>query len=296
MGGKSTSEQTTNQTSKTDPYGPSKGLLDNLLGQAGKTSTSLTGAETGALDSLQTNINAGNPYAPQIGMLAGDLLSGGPDRTGIASNAYADYSKNIGATASGAYTDPNTNPGFRGLLDTISNDVSGRVNSMFAAGGRDFSGAHAGTLARGITEGTAPVIANQYNVERDRQLGAADRLFGAGGTTAGILSGLDQARFGNRTAGVDMAGNALEAKNYTGNQTLEVEAARRGIPMQTISGLLGTIAPVAGAFGTNTGTSRQEGSQEMSGAQQAWGWMNATGNLAKGLFGGGGGGVPFAIG
>lgn len=249
MGG-STQTQASQSTSR--PYGPSAPVLQGILRQlgVGLNNTDLTRVEDRSLDRLSKNANQGNPYTGQISALANDLFGGGPDRTGVVNDAYGAYQRSLDPFASGAYTDPSTNPGLQGMLNRISGDVSGRVNSMFAGAGRDLSGANLGALSRGIAEGTAPVIMGQYNTERDRQLGAINSLFGGGLNTAGALSGLDQTRLGNRMAGVDVSKAAMDAKNYGPMLNLQIEAQRRGIPMQNLGLIANMATPLAGVGGT----------------------------------------------
>jgi len=288
MGGESKSESKTNQTSQTTPYAPASGAVNSLIGQLGNINPNLTGTETGALDSLQANAQAGNPFANQISGVASGLLGGGPDRTGMVNDAYSQYQSALAPTARGDFVNPESNPQLQNYLSTIQNDIAGRVNGMFAGAGRDFSGAHAGALGRGISAGTAPVLYDAYSQARNQQLGAQDKMFGAGGQTAGLLSGLDQTKFGNQQAGVSVADAATQAQNQPFMQQLQIEAQRRGIPADAIKSLLGPLAGIAAAFGTQTGTSNTQGTQQMSGADQ---FAKIAGGLGS-LFGGSKTGMP----
>lgn len=288
MGGQSSSEQKTSQTSQTTPYGPAAAPMNSLIGQLGNINPNLTGTETGALNSLQTNAQAGNPFADQISSVASGLLGGGPDRTGMVNDAYSQYQSALAPTARGDFVNPESNPQLQGYLSTIQNDVANRVNSQFASAGRDFSGAHVNTLGRGIAAGTAPVLYDAYSQARNQQLGAQDKMFGAGGQTAGLLSGLDQTKFGNQQAGIGAADAATQAQNQPFMQQLEIEAQRRGIPAEAIKSLLGPLAGIAAAFGTQTGTGTQSGTQNMSGAQQFQMIASGLGSL----FGGSKTGAP----
>lgn len=266
MGGTSKSSQTSSST--TNPWEPAQPALKNILGGVADVSPDLTSTETGALNTLQTNAQAGNPYAGQIGSLATDLLGGGPDRSGMVNDAYAQYKTSMDPTARGDYLDPNKNPWFGQVTSTIGNDVQNRVNAMYAGAGRDPGGAgtYGQTVGRGVAEGVAPVFANAYAQERGNQLAGINGLFGAGVGTAGALSGMDQTAFGNRQAGVGAAGSALQAQNYGPSQMLAIEAQRRGIPLGILQQMTGIAAPIAGLGGQSTGT--KTGTQEMSGADQ----------------------------
>jgi hypothetical protein len=183
---------------------------------------------------------AGNPFSPDIGNVAKTLLAGGgPDRTGLVNDAYSQYQKALQPFASGAYVDPSSNPELQKYFRTIENDVSNNVNGMFAAAGRDLSGMNTQTLARGIAQGEAPVLANAYDTARKQQIDAINSLYGAGNTTGGLLSQLDQIRLGNMTAGVNVAGDAWNAAQSGPMLELQAEAQRRGIPMQTLAAEMG---------------------------------------------------------
>lgn len=266
MGGKSSSEQTSQQSQ--NPWAPAIPGLTNLINRvSGQVNNAgLSPAQSGALDTLQNNANQGNPWANQIGDLAGGLLGGGVDRTGVANDAYAQYQRRLDPYADGSNLDPMSAPGMRGVLDTIRGDVGDSVNSMFAGAGRDLSGKHVQALSRGITQGEAVPLFNQYNQNVQNQLGSAGSLYGAGNSTTGLLSNLDQTKIGNQVAGVGMTGEALNAKNYGANSTLELEAQRWGIPVQQYAQLAGILGPLSQLGGTSSGT--QSGSQQMSGAQQ----------------------------
>src|SRR5437588_10603780 len=140
MGG--TTTKTTTQNSQTQPWAPTQPLLGGILGQLGGTlgSTALTADEGAALSGLEANARAGNPYAPSIGSLAGDLLGGGTDRSGLVDDAYRQYQAALTPFARGDYLNPASNPALQGYLSTIAGDVGNRVNGMFAGAGRDLSG------------------------------------------------------------------------------------------------------------------------------------------------------------
>jgi hypothetical protein len=278
MGGQSKSTQTQNST--TEPWKEAQpalqGILSQLTGNLGK--TGITGAETGALDTLTAN---GNNFTQQYGQPIADyaknLLSGGgaTDQSGAVNQNFQDYQRRLAPTADGSNIGANS--GLRPYLDTIRDDVTSQVNGSFAAAGRDFSGANFGALGRGISAGMAPVIAAQYNTDTANQRGASDALYGAGNTNAGILSGLNQQKLSNQGQGVAAAGAANDAQNAGANATLQAEAARRGIPVQAL-GLLAQIGiPIAGLGGQSTGTST--GTQTDSGMKQFMQFTQGISNL-----------------
>lgn len=284
MGGTSRSTQQTQQSqqSQTDPWAPTQPLLKDILagvsGQIG--SYQPTSAETGALNTMRGNAANTPNFAPQTGALANDLLAGGPDRTSILSNAYSGLQGQLLPYLSPSYLDPTTNPALSSVLGTIKSDVGNSINGMFAGAGRDLSGMHAQTLARGLSQGLAAPLFDQYNRNVSTQLGAAGALFDAGGSTAGGLSALDQQSLANRATGLDIGVNGIPAAQNAGAMnTLNTEAIARSLPLQNLAQLLGLVAPVAGlgSQSSGTGTSTTSGTQTMSGAQQFATIMNGIG-------------------
>ena len=283
MGGKS--EQNTVQSSQTTPWGPAQGLLSGILAKVGGVDSSLSGAEQQALQGLLGNAGflQSNFGGTALGLANNLLGGGGPDRTGMINQAYGQYQQQLSPYASGANLNPYETPGFSDALGTLRDDITGQVNSQFAAAGRDMSGANQMALGRGLSQGLGGLIQDQYNRNVQNQLGAAGALYGAGGQTAGLLSGLDQTRLGNQQAGLGVAQTAGEFANSPYLQTLAVEAQKRGIPLQTLASQMGLVLPAAQAFQSQTGTSNT--SKQMSGAEQ---FATIAGGLGR-LFGAGSG-------
>jgi hypothetical protein len=280
MGGQSSSTQT--QQSQTAPWEAARPMLQSILGQLGSGlgNTGLTGAETGALNTLQANAKQGNPYAGQIGGYAQSLLNGG----GAAAQA-GNVQGNLGAFKSQLTPYANggmigNNPALAAQLAQIQADVANSVNGQFAAAGRDFSGANQMAYGRGVAAAEAPVIATQYNQDVANQINAANALYNAGNTTAGTLSGMQQNYLANQGQGVTAAQSALDAQNYGATATLAEEAQRRGIPVQAL-GLLAQIGvPIAGLGTQTNGTTT--GTQQVSGADQFGKIASGIGNLLTG--------------
>lgn len=207
MGGQS--QQGGQQSQSMEGYGPAMGQINSLLGQVG---------------------NMGAP----------------PDRTGMVNDAYSQYRSDLAPTASGQYLDPNSNPFFSQTASGITDETVNRLAGMYAGSGRDPAGAgsFAGNAGRGVADALAPMYMNAYNMERQNQIGAQDKMYGAGGQTAGLLSSLDQ------------------------------------VPLQQLMAKMGLLLPTATAFGTTTGTS--SGTKEMSAVEEAMGWANMAGSLFGG--------------
>ncbi len=282
MGGDSEQTQTTSST--TQPWAPAQGALTGILGQIGTglQNTGLTGAENGGLNNLVSNATQWmGQYAPQFGANANELLSGGGanNQAGAVNQNYQRYVDHTNPLASNTNYNPYDTPGFRDALNTLTSDITNNVNGSFAAGGRDFSGMNSQTLGRGILQGVAPTIAAQYNQTVQNQQGAAGKLYQAGNTNAGLLSGMQQQALANKQMGTGAATQAWDAQNAGANATLQAEAARRGIPVQAL-GLLAQIGiPIAGLGSQTNGTST--GTQSMSGAQQFGTIAGGIGQFAK---------------
>lgn len=267
MGGSSSQQQT--QSSTTQPWMEAqpmlKSILGSLNGQMG--STNLSGVETGALNTLQTSANAGNPYAGQIGSYATNLLNGGgaTAQAGAVGQNLTDLQSRLGSFADPNYSTMN-NPALQAALQQVRDDVGQNINGQFAAAGRDLSGANQNAWGRGVTAAQAPLILDQFNRDQALRTGSAQTLYDAGNATAGLQTGMTQTALGNQQAGVGAAQSAMDANNYGANTSLAIEAQRRGIPMQAL-GLLAQIGiPIAGLGSQASGTAT--GTQQMSGAQQ----------------------------
>jgi hypothetical protein len=279
MGGSTTQNQNQTQVQSTTPWAPAAGVIGGLLSQLGSISANPSAIETNALDRLSALGAAGNPFAGGISGLAETLLAGGgPDGTGMVNNAYRQYGRALNPFASGQYVDPSNNSELQKYLQVARDDAANNINAQFAAAGRDLSGANSQALGRGITQAEAPILYDAYNQARAQQLGAINSLYGAGNQTAGLLSGLDQAKLANQQAGIAAADSATQAQQYGPLLELQAEAQRRGIPLQTLAAQMGIAMPSAQAFGTTVGNTSGTTTTSVPPWQQ----------LAGGLIGGAG--------
>lgn len=279
MGGQSSSTKT--ESSTTNPWEAAqpflKGVLGQLQGQLGN--TGLTGAESGALNTIEKNAANGAQFTPQLTGLVNNLLGGGGAnaQSGAIQQNNEALNKRLGGMANGE--EVGANSGLKPYLDSIASDVTSQVNGMFAGAGRDFSGMNMQTLARGIMQGQAPVVAQQYNQDKQNQINAANALYGAGNTTSGLLTGLSQMGLSNAQAGAQLSPSVLESANSGAMATLQAEAARRGIPVQAL-GLLAQIGVPIGALGQqSSGTSTT--TKNPSIIEQINGWLrpNVVGRI-----------------
>jgi hypothetical protein len=252
------------------PWAGNAGLLNSIFLQLGGIPTGLTPTETNALNQWGALAGAGNPYAGPIGGVANTLLAGGgPDRSAMVNNAYQQYQATLNPYLGKDYLNPYNTPGFSDALNAVNSDITNQINGMFAGAGRDLSGLNVQSLARGLSQGEGGLIQNQYNQNVASQLGAANSLYGAGNSTAGLLSNLDQTRLANMQAGINAADAANNAQIWGPQQMLQVEAARRGIPLEALQQEYGMVMPAAQAFGTQSGTTSGASSGAASGSSYA---------------------------
>lgn len=289
MGGTSSSTQRTSQEqqgqSTTSPWAPAQGILSNILSGIGSQSAAPTTAQNNALGTIQQNAQGAQNYGGQATDLANQLMAGGgaQQNAGILGSAYQNYQNQLNPIAN-QNNDPTQAPGMQALLDTIRQDVGNQINGQFAAAGRDMSGLNQQSLARGISQGEAVPLLNQYNQNVQNQMGAAGALYGAGGQTAQGLQGFNQQGFANQGQGLDTAINGIPAaQNNQANQVLQAGQQAYQLPLQNLGMLSNLTIPIAGlgsqnnSSGTSSGMS--QGTQTMSGLQQAMGYANIFGKL-----------------
>ncbi len=279
MGGKSE----TKQQSTTEPWKPAQPALTSILGQLQGLipNSGITPGMESAFGQLESSAQQGNPFAGQIGGVVGNLLNGGgaTAQAPAIQSAFDTFKAQTNPLASNTNYDPMQTPGLADSLKTMMGDIGTSINGQFAAAGRDLSGMNTQTLARGLTQGLAPILTQQYNQNVQNQQGAASNLYNAGNTTGGLLAGLNQQGIANQVQGITSANDALTAQNYGPATMLQLEQLKQGIPMQNLGLLTQIGVPIAGLGSQSQGTSttKQPWSQTFS---------QVAGGLGS-LFGGG---------
>jgi hypothetical protein len=291
MGGTSKTTQQTQQSSTTNPWEPTQGILKDILsgiqGQVGNYQP--TSAETAAIHQLEANAQNLPNYTPQATSLANDYLTGGPDRSGIVGDAYNASKSALNPYLNPDWLDPTKVPGIAAALDTVRNDVKNSVDGTFAGAGRDLSGLHMQSLARGIAQGEAPVLLDAYYKNAGLQQNAATALPGIANSAATTQSGLDQTSLANRAQGLNVGLNTVpQAANASATGVLNAENLLRALPLQNLGLLSNLTVPIAGLGGQTYGTSNTVGTQTMSPVQQ---FATIMSGLNSGFGGTGGGGA-----
>jgi hypothetical protein len=242
-------KQTSN--SKQDPWAPAVPYLQDFLrqtGRVGDNAGTLTTGQKDAFKELKANALEGNPWIGQQQQLAGDLYSGGPDRTGTVTQGLTALQGQLGDYASGKYLDPMSNPQMQAMLQQVGDDAWNRTNAMFAGAGRDMSGANQQAAARGVTQAQLPLLLDQYNRAQGQQFDAAKTLYGAGNETAGMLSGMDAQSFGLRGQGAAAGQVAQDQQNQGAERIIDLDQMKTMLPYEELGSLASLLFP-AGQLG-----------------------------------------------
>ena len=186
--------------------GPPKWAKPIIQDAAGQIS-GVVGGNQGNLDSQAGQIRG---FLPGLGAKAFGENPGLNAAMGYATDALG-----------GKYLDQQ-NPYLQGMIDQTSNDVSGRVNNMFARSGASLGTQHAGIMTRELANAENQMRYGNYAQERQLQQGAA-----------GLMPGLNQSQY----AGI---------MPYLAAQQTAGQLPYAGI------GNLGQIGGLLGGYGTQT--------------------------------------------
>jgi hypothetical protein len=253
MGGQTSTTQQTSQQSQTQPWKPTQPYLEQTLGQLGPAlrNTGTSADEISAVQELIRNAQGMPNFGGVTGDLAAQLLNGSyqVNPSSTVGQAYDAMRAGYAPYTAPDYINPYNNPAFRNYLDTTTRDITNRVNSMFAGAGRDLSGINQESLARGITEGTAPIFANEYNTLAGQQQHAIDSQFSGG-------LGASAADVGNARTGLDVAGNLPQVADQNAQSLLQAYAQKYGLPLSKLGQAENLLLPIArlGSQSNSTGT------------------------------------------
>lgn len=250
---------TTNQAqnsvtaSQTNPWSAATPLLQSLIDKYSGASTDPTAAQTAATGNLVNSASGIPSFLPQATGAVNSTFA----NAGMLNSNLGTINQNLGATARGDNLDPYKTPGFSDAINTATSDITKAVKGVYAGSGRAPSGAgsFAGSLGRGLTQGIAPIVQNQSNINTQNMQNANNTLFNAGVGTAGAL---------NSTAAAGLAGAGMLPGIATGPAAAQLAAAntQQQVPFQNLlaqlqaAGLLGGMggATNSASFGTAQGT------------------------------------------
>jgi hypothetical protein len=259
---------TSNQASQTQPWGPAQapeimGLnnITNLLNAGGFYPNQ---GENGDFAQASQNLSQIPNFGPAAAQTAANYLQTGGDPTGL----LRAESQNIGIG------NPQNTPGMQQVLSTIQNDISNQVNSQFAGAGRSLSGLNEQTLARGLAQGEAVPLLNQYNQNIANQMGIA------GAASGNIQTGLQDAS----------AAPGLATAVPLADEQIQQQAQQ--LPISLLGQYENLINPTAGLGGSSVGSqiTNQTGSGTatnslLSQLGQVGGLINPFSGLLGTLFG-----------
>lgn len=254
------SSKTTNQSqsSSTAPWAQAMPLVNSLFNQYQGLNPGITANQGGALTKLNDSVsnlpNFGGAGASGVNSIFGSANSA--PQVGMLNNAYSTLQGNLGGTASGANLNPYSTPGFGDALKTTMDDITNRTKGVYAASGRDPSGAgsFAQSLGRGLTQGVAPTIASQYNQNYGNMVSANNQLFQGAGSTASSLGNLRSGDTATTLAG--LTGASAIPGLYSSPAVAQLGAANAQYqqPYQNLAQLLQPTTALAGLGSNSSGT------------------------------------------
>ncbi len=273
-GGLGTSSQTfnaagtSNNQSQTSPYAPTtgglQGLIDTINTTAGNNVTPmghLYPTEAKNYQTAMNNISALPNFGPDVANTAKNIFNTGGDPTGLLHSSAQGLQGNIQNLQPYATMnlDPTQTPGMQKVLDTIRNDVSNQVNGQFAGAGRSLSGLNTQTLARGIGQGEAVPLLNQYNQNFSNMLGANNAQAGY----QGQLGDISQKSMANLGQGANFAQMAPQLAQLNPMMREQLLQQMKMQPLNYLGASENLLNPIAGLGGSTVG--QQQTTQSGSG-------------------------------
>jgi hypothetical protein len=309
--GSSSKQQPVVTTQSNQPWANAQPALDQALGNASSLFANdvgykpWAGATQAALDprsteSLQMTEQLARTM-PNLGVQANGVAGGILGNMGISESMQPSL-RTLQATANGESLGV-INPALQSMLDTNSQKAMDMTGSIASGMGRYGSGAHTAAAAKAITDATAPILAQNYQSERDRQLASAGSLAGIYGQgqdralqTAAMGGAINDLAYdpAQRIGGIGdfYSGRAQDA---LGSQ-IELWNAQQARPWEQVARLNAIASGQGGLGGTSTSVKPYSGP---SSAQRAIGgaasgaalgsmlgpWGTGVGALGGGLLG-----------
>ena len=247
-------KQKQTSTQEVDPWKPTQPLLKEMLaGLQGAYGSADTAGVASAIDAQKGILSQTNPAATAGTTVANNILAGQNYAPQVAT-AYGDLNRRLSPTADGANLDIMSNPQLRAMLDQVGTDAAERINSQFAAAGRDFSGYNQKAVAEGVSRAQTPLLLDQFNREQGRTDAAARDLFSSGTGAATTQAGLDAQKAGLDTGAVGLLDQINKDRIAQGQEAIDLEQLKAQIPYMNEGWLAQLLYPAAGLGGTQTGT------------------------------------------
>ncbi len=278
----------TSSFSQTNPYGPTQPGISNIInqitaagnygpnGQPLSSGGALNSQESGLYNQAISNVNKLPNFGPAAAQTASNIFQTGGDPTGILRREASSLNP-----LTEADLDPTRTPGMANVLKTIQNDISNQVNGQFAGAGRSLSGLNTQTLSRGLAQGEAVPLMNQYNQNVSNRFGANS-----------LLNNVSQSAMGNLGQGANFAQLAPQLAQLNPMMAQQLVHQRNLAPLNYVTAYENAYNPLAGLGGSVSGT--QQSNQSGSGTAtnsilgqlgQAAGLINPFGGLLGTLFG-----------
>jgi hypothetical protein len=255
-------EQTTNQSSRTDPYGPTqpyiKSFLSSLDQTRSKTAPGPDEYQQEAANQLRKLGLGGNRYTDDMDKLARDLFST-TSRAGELESGYGALEKRLTPTADGTNLDIRNNPFIADMLTRSGDDVAQRINAQFAGAGRDLSGYNQRAVGEGVSRAQLPIMFDQFNREQGRTDAAGRDLFAARtGTTMG-KDAADRFATDRRGEGVEIGKQRMEMDAWGPQMVMQLQQQLKDMPYDDLKKWAEMLFSAAGLGGTSSGTSTTKG-------------------------------------
>ena len=275
-----------NQTTvqRTEPYAPAEPFLQDILGEASNIYRSGVGrsffpGSTVVPFANQTQEALNLQQAAALEQAQNSPLQAQAAQT-FGQFAMSPQSSYAGLTPQADY--------LSGIRSNITSDVLGDVQSQFGGMGRTGTSPMAQqAVARGVTQGYAPIAAQLAAQERGREQSGLESAFGRSLQAAGQLPGIQSAMDMRRQQAIGQLGSVGSAYENLAQRQLQDQIARfqfgQTAPMQQLQQYAGLISPIAGGFPTSVGTSP---------GQDTGGFGGAFGGAVAGSMLPGGFGIP----
>lgn len=274
-----TTQTNQTQSSTTQPWAAALPGLQSLIGDYSGLSPSVTPEQTAALSSLTSE--AGGVPSYDTSKAISDLLSSSTTpQVGMLTDTLNNTNASLDPLTDPGNLNPNNTPGFSDALKTMTNDITNSVKGVYAGSGRDPSGAgsFAGSLGRGLVQGEAPVIAQQYNSNVSNLENAVNAKQTAGLTTAGAITGQKQVPLSNEAQAVGLVPAQATAEMTPGQAQLGAASTSYQTPYTNLAALLQPFLSL-GSLGTqSSGTGSSTSTQTPA--------SNTSSNILGGLLGG----------
>ena len=276
-----------NQTTvqRTEPYAPAEPYLQDILGEASNIYRSGVGrsffpGSTVVPFANQTQEALNLQQAAALEQAQNSPLQAQAAQT-FGQFAMSPQSSYAGLTPQADY--------LSGIRSNITSDVLGDVQSQFGGMGRTGTSPMAQqAVARGVTQGYAPIAAQLASQERGREQSGMESGFGRQLQAAGQLPGIQQGMDMRRQQAIGQLGSVGSAYENLAQRQLQDQIQRfqfgQQSPMNTLQQYAGLISPIASGLPTQYSTAP---SQSASGAGGAFGGAVAGAALGTpGIVGG----------